>query len=132
VSQANVEIARRATRSLRDLLAAFSDEVTWDNLNYGAEVPPEYRTVLHGKDEVAQMCRSWVATWDDFTFEVKEMVVAGDQMVVVIHQTGRGRTSGLPMVHDYCQVWTFAAGQIVSVVVYQHRSAALKAVGLEE
>jgi ketosteroid isomerase-like protein len=131
VSQENVEIARRATRSLRDLLATFSDDVTWDNLNYGAEVPPEYRTVLHGRDEVGQMCRSWVAAWDDFTFAVEEIVAAGDRMVVVIHQTGRGRTSGLPMVHDYCQVWTLAAGRIVSVVVYQHRGDALKAVGLE-
>jgi ketosteroid isomerase-like protein len=127
-----VALARRATQSLQDLLDAFSEAVTWDNLSYGAGVPPGFATVVRGKDDVARMIRSWVATWQDFTFDVDEIIDAGETVVVVVHQTGSGRTSGLPAVHDYCQVWTWTGGRIVSVVAYRYRADALKAVGLEE
>jgi ketosteroid isomerase-like protein len=132
VSQENVETAQRATRSLQDLLDAFSDDISRDNLSYGAELPPEYRAILRGKRQLSRMLRSWVATWDDFTFQVKEIVDAGERIVVVIHETGRGRTSGAPMEHHYCQVWTRGGGRIASVVTYRHKADALKAVGLEE
>jgi ketosteroid isomerase-like protein len=130
MSQESVELARRASGDLQSLLDLLSDDVVWDNLQYGAEAPLDHATIARGKARVSRMLRSWVGTWEDFRFEAEEIIDAGDNVVVVVYETGRGRTSGAPMEHRYCQVWSFRDGRISAATVYRYKADALKAAGL--
>jgi ketosteroid isomerase-like protein len=130
VSQKNVDRAWRASRDFESLLDALADDIVWDNRDYGAELPPEWVASVAGKAAVTAMLRSWVGTWDDFRFDVEEIIDGGDSVVVVVRETGRGRGSGLPMAHDYCHVWSFEAGSIVAATAYSSKVDALRAVGL--
>jgi ketosteroid isomerase-like protein len=132
VSRENVDRAWNASRDFQSLLEAFGEDIVWDNRNYGAEIPPEFVARVEGKAAVTAMLSSWVGTWEDFRFDVEEIIDAGDSVVVSVHETGRGRSSGLPMAHDYCQVWSFEGASIVAATAFGSKAAALRAVGLEE
>jgi ketosteroid isomerase-like protein len=132
MSQENMELARRVPGDFQALLELLSDDVVWDNAHFGAAVPLDHEGVVRGKRDVSRLLRSWVSTWQDFRFDAEEIIDAGDAVVVVIRETGRGRTSGLPMENRYCQVWTFRDGRIVSATIHRQKRDALKAVGLEE
>jgi uncharacterized protein len=133
VSQANVDRAWRASRDFESLLDALADDIVWDNRDYGAELPPEWAVApVAGKAAVTVMLRRWVGAWDDFRFDVEKIIDGGDSVVVVVRETGRGRSSGVPMAHNYCHVWSFEAGSIATATAYSSKADALRAVGLEE
>ena len=132
MSQRNVELVRRVIGDFGALLELLSDDVVWDNSAFGGAVPLDQEGVTRGKPEVSRLMRSWVSTWEQFRFEAEEIIDAGDSVVVVVHESGRGRTSGLPMENRYCQVWTFRDGRIVSGAIHRQKADALKAVGLED
>jgi ketosteroid isomerase-like protein len=127
MSQQNVEEARRASRDLHSLFEAFADDIVWDNRDYGAETPPEFASVVRGKAPVERMIRAWVGTWDDFRFEVQDVIDAGHGVVVVVRETGRGRRSGVPMRHDYCQLWRIEDRQISQATAFASKADAMRA-----
>jgi ketosteroid isomerase-like protein len=132
VSHENVQLARRASRNLRSLFDAFAEDLIWDVRLYGRELPPEWEPFLRGKAEVTRALSSWVGSWADYRFDVLEITDAGDSVLVEVCETGRGRTSGVPMEHRYYMSWWFRDGCIVAGAAFLSRDDALKAVGLEE
>jgi uncharacterized protein len=130
VSQENMELARKAATSLQALIDRLDDDVVWDNTRFGGEIPMDHATVFVGKRAVTKSFRSWLGAWEEFRYEVEELIDAGDSVVIVVHESARGRASGASMEHRYSQVWTFSDGRIVSGATYERKQDALKAVGL--
>ena len=48
----------------------------------------------HGPEEVAEFLREWASGFDDFGFEADEIVDAGESVLVLLHQWGRGKGTG--------------------------------------
>jgi ketosteroid isomerase-like protein len=71
-------------------------------------------------------------TFEDYTTEIEEIVDAGDQVLVVARQSGRGAESGLHMRWHVHVVWTFDNGNVVRGRAFSSRAYALEAVGLRE
>jgi ketosteroid isomerase-like protein len=69
--------------------------------------------------------------FEDIRWEPKEFIGAGERMVVVVRQTGRGRGSGAPIDQPVVHVWTQRPdGSATELSVYSSRDAALEAAGL--
>ena len=64
--------------------------------------------------------------------EAEEIVDAGDRVVVMVHHSGRGRTSGIEVDQRYAMVWTVRDGRVMRMDLYPTRAEALEAVGLAE
>jgi ketosteroid isomerase-like protein len=62
----------------------------------------------------------------------KEVLDAGDYVVVPVRLTGRGRTSGVSFEEDEVHVYKIRDGKITELREYRHRHEALKAAGLEQ
>jgi len=133
MSQENVELVRRLndlynTRDFDELGKLMEPDFVWEMSR--VEMPDSVRhaglTAL----------RRFVDTWDEgFAsdhVEVEEMFDAGDRVLVVIHHSGRGRTSGIEVDQRYAMVWTLRDGRAVRMDMYPTRDEALEAVGLEE
>jgi ketosteroid isomerase-like protein len=83
---------------------------------------------VRGRAAARQIIESWVGTWLEYTFDVDELVDAGEVVLLAVKETGRGKGSGLPMEHRFCMAWTIRDGRVVRCVCHDdlaHARAAL-------
>ena len=131
MSQENVEIVRRHMDAYRSgnyaaALAAYHPEVVCD-----ATVRPEGR-VYRGREGVADAIRIWTGTWDEWTWEIEELIDAGDHVLLVARESGTGKASGVRVVQQTFWVFNLRDGQIVRATVFVDRGKALEAAGLSD
>jgi uncharacterized protein len=129
MSQDNVEIVRRHMDAYRSgnyaaALAAYHPEVVCD-----ATVRPEGR-VYRGREGVAEAIRVWAGTWDDWRWEIEELIDAGDRVLMVVRESGRGKGSGVKVVQQTFWIYRLRDGQIVHATVLVDRGKALQAAGV--
>ena len=84
-----------------------------------------------GADGAQRFLDDWTGAWDDWELEIQEIYGAGDKAVVVVHQRGRARTTGMALDMRFAQVWTIRDGRFTRMDMYSDPSDALKALGLE-
>ena len=131
MSEENVEVVRRHMDAFRSgnytaALAAYHPDAVCD-----ATVRPEGR-MYRGRDGVAEAIRVWVGTWDDWSWEVEELIDAGDRVLLVARESGTGRGSGVKVIQDTFWVFRLRDRQIVHATVLVDRDKALEAAGLRE
>ena len=131
MSEENVEIVRRIYDAY--LLADF--ETALSLIDTEVEVDASLRPdgeVFHGHEGVAEALRTWTGAWEVFRVEVEEIRDAGDHVVGVERQSGRGKGSGLPLARQFFAVWTVRDRKVVRIAWFLSRSDALEAAGLSE
>jgi uncharacterized protein len=62
--------------------------------------------VHHGADGFRAFVDSWIESFDDFSIRPHLIVQSGDELVLVAHQSGRGRGSGIEIEAKVVHVWT--------------------------
>ena len=126
----NADVARRTAEAYArgDTEAALRDispDVVYDmtqNSPEGGE--------WDGHDGLAAGLGTWEDSWEDYSIEVREVIEGtGDQVVVVIHQRGRGRESGIAIDWVNAYVNELKDGKITRITPYPSKDAALAAVG---
>jgi ketosteroid isomerase-like protein len=131
MSEENVEIVRRhidayGSGDYEAALAAYHPEVVCD-----ATVRPEGR-IYRGREGVAEAIRVWAGTWDEWRWEIEELIDARDKVLMVVREFARGKGSGVNVVQQTFWVYTLRGGQIVHAEVLVDRDKALEAAGLSE
>ena len=128
MSEENVELARRSLEAF----ARGDVETALEAMDPGLVVTRAHpdRAVYHGRDGLLQMVADWVEGFRDWSYEVVEIIDAGERVVVRQHQRARGAGSGVPIEDDYWLVYAFADGLIVRFEVYADRGEALRSAGL--
>jgi ketosteroid isomerase-like protein len=87
-----------------------------------------------GLSGMAKAHREWLGAWEDLRIVVDEYREVDDERVLVlVHLTGRGKTSGLEIGQvrakgaDLFRVW---GGKVARLVLYMNRERALADLGL--
>jgi uncharacterized protein len=132
MSAENVALARRGSGNLAALFELLDEDIVWDNARYAGNQFPEFMGIEQGKQAVVWQLRRYLGAWDDFRFEVEDLIDAGESVLLVVHETMRGKSSGVPAEHRYCQVWTFRDGRIARGTSYNSKGDALEALGMRE
>jgi uncharacterized protein len=132
VSRKNVEIVQRVTEAFAkgDLDTVFdfvSPTVEWDFSHADTWLEEQ---VFRGYGAIGKFFDSWFGEWDDYRFDVEEVIDAGDKTVVVVHDEGRSKTSGVKLERRHAEVWTVSEEKVVRVEAYDEKAQALEAVGL--
>lgn len=130
MAEDDVEVVRRAYDAYArgDLAAAgsaYSEDTVWDVSRFRPD-----EGIHSGLEELAKYLASWRATWTDHSFSLQRAVDAGDRVVAVIEESGKGKSSGAPVTIRYGQVITVRDGKIVETVVYRDPDDAFDAAGL--
>jgi ketosteroid isomerase-like protein len=86
--------------------------------------------VYTGIDGARRFRSETAEAWDDFRVEVEELLPAGDEVVVLVHSTGRGRTSGAAAESRSAWVVGLTDGKVSRMRLYRERADALAAAGL--
>jgi ketosteroid isomerase-like protein len=68
--------------------------------------------------------------WDDFRFEVEELIDAGDHVVAQVKLSGKGKGGGVPVEQHDMHVLTMRNGRCTRLEVHRDRAEALRAAGL--
>ena len=131
MSAENVEIIRRgyeeflSTGELAERITA--PEFVWDMSTFHGW--PERQT-YQGVEGTREFLADWVGAWEDWRLEVRDLVDAGDDVVAIVHQSGRSKATGLEVEMDFAMVWTMEDGKQTRMRMYADPDEALRAVGL--
>jgi ketosteroid isomerase-like protein len=133
MSEENVEIIRRATdaynrRDSQEAVLYMDPEIEWDMSRIQVPEPGVYR----GFGGLLTFLESWDESWEAHEIEPQEFIDAGDQVVLISRQLGRGKMSGVDVEQQLAQVWTLRDKRIVRMTAYPSKADALGAVGLSE
>ena len=113
MSEENVEIVKEFTRLFekgdRDEWRKYFDpDVVWDTS--ASNMPAA--GVFHGHEGVERFFRDWLGTWSDYEVSTREYLDAGDSVVVVFHQRGMGRESGVQIERDFFGVYEMRGAKV--------------------
>ncbi len=134
MSQENVEVVWQiqeadARRDAQAVLSLYDEDVELDFSRLPhAEVVG--RGLYRGHEGLRSWYREWFDAWDDFETVTEEVIDAGEYVVSVWSQRGRGRASGAEVALRHgAAVWTIRNGKVVRLVGFRSREEALEAVG---
>ena len=132
MSQENVEILRRAVGASRrgepwaDVLVA---DFEWD---HSAFPGLDMQVRGSGRENYLQLMDRYRRAWIDYEMAVEELIDAGDDVVVTVHEKVRARGTEMLVERDLALVWTMREGRAIRVRGYGTRQEALEAAGLRE
>ena len=130
MSAENVRAVRRFLDHAREdpeVWDVFDEDVVWE---VGALSIPDVPAAYRGPDEVREFFRRWVGAFEDWAYEVEEMIDARDAVAVHLHQWGRGKGSGAMVDLRFWAVWIMRDGRAVRVSHRVDKADALEAAGL--
>jgi len=75
---------------------------------------------------------NWLGAWEDFRAEAEEYrVLDSERILVLVHNSGRGRTSGLAVdQHSVANLFQIRGGRVTRFVLYWDSDRALADLGL--
>jgi ketosteroid isomerase-like protein len=73
--------------------------------------------------------RGWLESFEEFRVEPERVAERGDELVVIVRQSGIGRSSGLHVETRLAHVWTVADGKAVRWEAIADPDAALASGG---
>ena len=135
MSEENVEVVRRGAElwlsgDVDGWLKTIDPDVGWD---ISMHPLPDVPNCGQGRDALAtDMLAVYMSGWTNYSVELKEMVDAGDHVVLVLHETAKMRDSGVPLDRDLVHVWTVRDGRATFLRVFRTKVEALEAVGLSD
>jgi ketosteroid isomerase-like protein len=133
MSHENVRSVRRFMERAREdpegVWDIFGRDVLWE---VGALAIPDVPATFRGPDGVREFFRRWVGAFEDWAYEVEEVIDAGDAVAVHLHQWGRGKGSGATVDLRFWEVWIMRGGKAVRVTHRLEKADALEAAGLSD
>ena len=132
MSQENVEIIRKAYEAFARGDGGAILNILHPEVEIHDHDAPDRPSPYHGHEGWVRFVGEELEVWDDLRFEPEDLIESGDQAVVLIRQTARGKGSGVPIEGRDFHVWTFRDGKVVRLDAYADKAEALEAVGLQE
>jgi ketosteroid isomerase-like protein len=132
MSQENVERVRRGFEAFRrGEWELFLRDVDPD-IEF-VELPAFGTKTYHGHEGLTAAVKWWSSQWDDFHTELTQLIDANDDQVVhVVRNHGRGKTSGVDVQEEVAFLTTFRDGRATRIEMFRSASEALQNVGLRE
>ena len=87
---------------------------------------PDHST-YSGMDQVRFVMGQVGAEFDDYRIDPEEFVEVGENIVVAVRQTGRGKLSGVPVDEVLFHVWVVRDDVVAGLQAYTEREDALRA-----
>jgi ketosteroid isomerase-like protein len=133
MSQENVAIVRRLLevyneRSFGENVELIDPEMIWDFSR--AELPDG--SSYTGRSEFLGFIEAWEEGFESEHMDAREIIDAGDRIVVTVNHRGHGIASGIEIDQTFAMVWTLRDGRAVRMALFPTREEALEAVGLSD
>ena len=133
MSQENVEIVRRIIDGWnRDRGDTSILEFIDPDLEYDVAIGIDFDGTYRGPAAIAKVLGTFWGEFEDVRTEIEECLSAGDQVVLGLRYSGRGKSSGVKIDWPGWHVWTLRDGKAVHWRQVRTKREALEAAGLSE
>jgi len=88
--------------------------------------------VYHGKEGFLQATADWIEGFDDWTATPEEFFDAGESVVVRVHQTARGETSGVVVESRIWFVFEMRGSKVARLSFHLREPEAFEAAARQE
>jgi ketosteroid isomerase-like protein len=89
--------------------------------------------VAYGHDAVAQAVARFTGAFEEYAYDVERLADLGSGAILAAtSETGRGKSSGVPVRRSFAFLYTVIDGKIARITVFPNEEQALEAVGLRE
>ena len=110
-------------------METLAEDIEWD---ISAHPLPDWPNRGKGREELLRHFAVYLTGWQGYESEVRELIDAGDDVVVVLHETARIGGSDVILDRDLVQVWTARDGRAVRLRVFPTAADARRAAGMSE
>ena len=135
MSQVNVDAVRQGferwlSGDVEGWIETLDPDIGWD---ISAHPLPDVSNHGSGRDAlVGDMLGTYLSGWNDYSVELKEVIEAGEQVVLVLHETATMRQTGVALDRELVHLWTVRDGRASFLRVFKTKADALEAAGLQE
>ena len=113
MAEADVEALQRGYEALnRGDLSVVLDLIDPDIEWHQPDPSPDAGTHT-GRDSFERFLRSWMDSFDGFNVEPEQVFERDDKLIAVVHQSGRGRASGVQVDARLAHIWTVKDGRAI-------------------
>jgi ketosteroid isomerase-like protein len=105
----------------------FTDDFVWDMAHFRGW--PEDRQYV-GVDGARRFLATWIEAWDDWEFDVDELIEAGEMVVALCTQRARAKGSGVPVEMHFAEIWSVRDGKQSRMEMYNDQDEGLAAAGI--
>ena len=131
MSEENVELVRRAMTAFADGDLEQAAKILDPNAElYPPAEDPDVERMYRGPEGARSWLQNWLEAWEEFEFRIDDVIEAGDRVVLVFSQRGRGKTSGVEIENQLAGVATMRDGKLVRGDVYLDIEEALRVAGV--
>jgi ketosteroid isomerase-like protein len=132
MSRENVEIVRRYVEAFNQGGPEAVRDLCDPDVEY-CEDPkfPEAR-VYRGVDAVMRQFHEFGAAFEDYRFELEDLLLAGEKVVVIVQEHAVGQASGAKIDRRTGWIGTLRAGKILRLEIFLEPEDALEAAGLRD
>jgi ketosteroid isomerase-like protein len=92
-------------------------------------LPPELPNsgTYRGRDGFLVWLANWLDAWEDFNIELRDPEPVGQRHVVAtMHQSARGKGSGIPVEMDIAYMWEVRDGKVAAMHLYASAERAVR------
>jgi ketosteroid isomerase-like protein len=129
MSRENVEVLRKWFWAFENDAEAFRDTLHPEFEWYPIE---EDNTPNLGIEAAVRNRNEWLDTWGSHRFDWQVVAEEGENVVVAVHITARGKGSGVEVDVRFYAHFKVRDGKVAYIYDHGDRDAALEAVGLRE
>ena len=130
MSQENLEVARRFVDQFNE--GAFAWELIDPEVVWVIDPPAFLAGTYRGHDGVRSLLGRFTEIFDEASYEIDDLLDAGDSVVALGRFRVRGAQSGATGTQPIAVVTQLRHGKLVAYRAYFDREQALEAVGLRE
>jgi ketosteroid isomerase-like protein len=135
MTTANSDVVRRLSDALwleRDIDAA-RDLIHPDADFDWSDSRAPYQGHFKGHGEVTRAFQIMIDAWEEWHPEFEEVIEVDDETILIVtHVQARGKGSGAPVEARGASTWSVRDGKVIRAKLFQSKTEALEAVGLEE
>ena len=136
MSQEKAEVVRRifeasARRDVEAIFALYDPQVEFDGSRHRWAEVMGGEVQWKGHAALRRFFARYYEMWEDFEFEIEEVLEIGGHVISVVTSRARGRSSGVIVEWaEQVAIWTIREGKALRVVWFSSREEAVEAVGL--
>jgi ketosteroid isomerase-like protein len=113
MTEANVDALKRGYAALNRGDLSVVRELLDPEIEWHEPAPSPDAGTHRGRDSFERFLRGWLESFEEFQVEPEQIIERGDRLIAVVHQSGKGRSSGLRVDARLAHVWTVEAGKAV-------------------
>jgi uncharacterized protein len=113
MTEANVDALKRGYAALNRGDLSVVRELLDPEIEWHEPAPSPDAGTHRGRDSFERFLRGWLESFEEFQVEPEQIIERGDRLIAVVHQSGKGRSSGLRVDARLAHVWTVESGKAV-------------------